>query len=58
MSEEKKSLLENIRSKKRSLLVMKLKLASGESISLKDIRSAKKEVARLFTKLNAVKVKK
>jgi ribosomal protein L29 len=56
MSEEKKSLLEDIKLKKRSLLVMKLKLASGETISIKDIRNIKKEVARLFTKLNAIKI--
>lgn len=56
MSEEKKSLLENIKSKKREFLVMKMKLASGESISIKDLRNTKKEIARLFTKLSSIAV--
>lgn len=56
MSENKKSLLEDIKLKKRELLVKKLKISTGESISLKDIRGLKKEIARLFTKLNAVKI--
>jgi ribosomal protein L29 len=55
MSEENNSLLENIKLKKRDLLVMKLKIAAGETIALKELRIAKKEIARLFTKLNAKK---
>ena len=35
---------------------MKLKIASGEAVTLKDLRNTKKEVARLFTKLNAIKI--
>ena len=56
MSETKKSLLEDIRLKKRNLVVMKFKMSAGESVLLKDIRIGKKEIAKLFTKLNAVKI--
>jgi len=48
----KKSVIDEISSKKRELLLMKVKLTSGDSISLKDLRKNKKEIARLFTKLN------
>ena len=56
MSENKKSLLESIKLKKRDLLAMKLKMASGENVILKDLRNLKKEIARLFTKLNSNEV--
>lgn len=56
MSEKKKSLFEEIKLKKRNLLVMKFKIAAGESALLKDIRVSKKEIARLSTKLNDVKI--
>jgi ribosomal protein L29 len=55
MSEDKKSLLESIRLKKRNFIVMKLKIATGEAVAIKDIRNSRKEIARLFTKLNAIK---
>jgi ribosomal protein L29 len=48
----KKSIFDEISSKKRELLLMKVKLTSGDSVPLKDLRKNKKEVARLFTKLN------
>jgi len=48
----KKSIIGEISSKKRELLLMKVKLTSGDSISLKELRKNKKEIARLFTKLN------
>jgi ribosomal protein L29 len=47
-----KSIMEEISSKKRELLIMKVKLSAGESIMLKEMRKTKKDVARLFTKLN------
>ena len=50
--EERKSIIGDISSKKRELLIMKVRLSSGDSISLKDMRRIKKDVARLFTKLN------
>lgn len=55
MQEEKKSILEEISFKKRELLVMKIKLSSGEVVMLKKMREVKKDVARLFTKLNSPK---
>ncbi len=51
-AEEVKSIMEEISSKKRELLIMKVKLSAGESIMLKEMRKIKKDVARLFTKLN------
>jgi ribosomal protein L29 len=51
-AEDKKSIMEEISSKKRELLIMKVKLSAGESIMLKEMRTIKKDVARLFTKLN------
>ena len=48
----KKSIISEIFTKKRELLLMKVKLTSGDSISLKDLKKNKKEIARLFTKLN------
>ncbi len=55
MSYKKKALLEDIKLKKRHILVMNLKVSAGELLAFKDIIVAKKEVARLFTKLNDVK---
>jgi ribosomal protein L29 len=52
---DKKSTIDEISSKKRELLLMKVKLSSGDSVSLKDMRKNKKEIARLFTKLNSAK---
>lgn len=40
---------------KKELLSMRIKKSSGDNISLKDFRSKKKEIARLFTKLNSKK---
>lgn len=48
----KKTIISEISLKKRELLLMKVKVTSGDSISLKDLRKNKKEIARLFTKLN------
>ncbi len=47
-----KSIKEEISAKKRQLLVMKIKLSAGEGIMLKEMRKIKKDIARLFTKLN------
>ena len=51
--EEIKSLREEISSKKRELMMMRVKLSAGESVELKEMKKLKKDVARLFTKLNA-----
>ena len=50
--EEKKSILASIASLKKELLMMRIKSSSGETISAKDYKSKRKEVARLFTKIN------
>lgn len=51
-SEEKKSVLVSISELKKELMMMRVKASSGESIVIKDYREKKKEVARLFTKIN------
>ena len=52
MSDEKKSLLEDIKLKKRSLTILKLKFSAGENVGVKNIRNTRKDIARLLTKLN------
>lgn len=51
--DEKKSVLANIASLKKELLMFRIKTSSGEATPVKDYKNKKKEVARLFTKLNA-----
>ena len=53
--DEKKSALANIASLKKELLMMRIKASSGESVTAKDYKNKRKEIARLFTKINAVK---
>ncbi|OFW81099.1 MAG: 50S ribosomal protein L29 [Alphaproteobacteria bacterium RIFCSPLOWO2_01_FULL_40_26] len=53
--DEQKSILANIASLKKELMMMRVKASSGETIPVKDYKIKKKEVARLFTKLNAAK---
>lgn len=53
--EEKKSALANIASLKKELLMFRVRASSGEVILVNDYKEKKKEVARLFTKLNAKK---
>lgn len=53
--EEKKSILANIANLKKELMMIRIKVSSGETIVVKDYKNKKKEVARLFTKLNALK---
>lgn len=50
--EENKSILAQISDLKKELMVMRVKASSGESIVIKDYRQKRKEVARLFTKIN------
>jgi len=50
--DEQKSALANIASLKKELLMMRIKASSGETIVAKDYKNKRKEVARLFTKLN------
>lgn len=51
--EDKKSISQDISAKKKSLLAMRIKRSSGDFEAAKNIKNTKKEVARLFTKLNA-----
>jgi ribosomal protein L29 len=50
--EDNKSALANIAELKKDLLMMRIKASSGEAIVAKDYKNKKKEVARLFTKIN------
>jgi ribosomal protein L29 len=52
MKKEEKIALGNIASLKKELLMLRIKASSGETISPKDYKSKKKEVARLFTQVN------
>lgn len=53
--DEKKSALATIASLKKELLMMRVKASAGETVPAKDYKNKRKEIARLFTKLNAVK---
>ncbi len=53
--QDRKKILADISNLKKDLVLMKVKASSGETISTKDLRNKKKEVARLFTQLNANK---
>ena len=53
--EENKSILANIASLKKELLMMRIKASSGETIIVKDYKDKRKEVARLFTQINKKK---
>jgi ribosomal protein L29 len=50
--DEKKSILADIAGLKKDLLMMRVRASSGETIIAKDYKSKRKEVARLFTKIN------
>jgi ribosomal protein L29 len=52
MKKEEKLMLVNIATLKKELLIMRIKMSSGESVVLKDYKFKKKEVARLFTDIN------
>ncbi len=53
--EEKQSALAEISNLKKELLMMRIKASSGEALVAKDYRNKKKEIARLFTKINSNK---
>jgi ribosomal protein L29 len=53
MSEiDKKSMLLEIYNLKKELLLLRIKITSGDKINLKDYREKKKKIAIIFTKLN------
>lgn len=53
--EEKKSVLAEIATIKKELMMLRIKASSGESIAVKEFKSKKKAIARLFTKINSNK---
>jgi ribosomal protein L29 len=53
--EETKSALASIANLKKELLMIRIKASSGEAVAAKDCKNKRKEIARLFTKLNAKK---
>ncbi len=56
MKKEKVAALSDIAVLKKELLVMRVKASSGETISIKDYKNKKKEIARIFTRINNKKV--
>ena len=50
--EEKNSKLAEIANPKKDLMMMRIKASSGDAVPVKDFKTKKKEVARLFTKIN------
>ncbi len=52
-NEEKKSILAKIASLKKELLILRVKISMGETIAAKEYKNKKKEIARLFTIINA-----
>lgn len=54
--EAKKSMLSDISAKKKELMMMRIKVSSGETVSVNLYRDLKKQVARLFTKINDKKI--
>lgn len=50
--EERKIAIADIANLKKELMMVRIKASSGEAINLKDYRGKKKQIARLFTKIN------
>ncbi len=50
--EEKKSIMADVANLKKELMMIRIKASSGDAIAVKDYRIKKKEIARLFTKIN------
>ena len=49
---DKKSMISEIYNLKKELLLLRLRLTSGDKIVLKDYREKKKKVAMIFTTIN------
>lgn len=56
--EEKQTKLNEIGNLKKDIMMMRIKSSSGDTVAVKDYRSKKKEIARLFTAINAKKTNK
>lgn len=50
--EERKIAIADIANLKKELMMVRIKASSGEAINLKDYRGKRKQIARLFTKIN------
>ena len=50
--EEKQSLLTDISTLKKDLMMFRIKASSGETVLVKEFKLKKKAIARLFTKIN------
>lgn len=53
MTQDRKAILKDISAKKKELLVARIKRSSGDIEASKNAKNTRKDVARLFTKLNA-----
>jgi len=51
--EDKKSIVADISLKKKALLIMRIKRSSGDIEATKRMKATRKEIARLFTTINA-----
>lgn len=56
--EEKQSFLTDISTAKKDLMMLRIKASAGETVAVKDFKIKKKEIARLFTKMNNKKTNK
>lgn len=52
-TQDKKSLLTEIAALKKELMMLRIKITSGESVAVKEFKDKRKAVARLFTKINS-----
>ncbi len=50
--EEKQSLLTDISTLKKDLMMFRIKASSGETVPVKEFKLKKKAIARLFTTMN------
>lgn len=56
--EEKQSFLTDISTLKKDLMMLRIKASSGETVLIKEFKTKKKAIARLFTKMNNKKTNK
>ena len=56
--EEKQSFLTEISTLKKDLMMLRIKSSSGETVPVKEFKTKKKAIARLFTKMNNKKINK
>lgn len=54
-NKDKQDLLADVISKKKELLMLKVKLSAGASVDVKQFSLLRKDIARLLTKVNSNK---